>query len=314
LAGSTEEPLCIFVLGPTASGKSQWALEQAIRYGGSVVNIDSVQFYKDLLVGSAAPGETEKKQAPHYLYSYVAAPNEMTAGIYLRDFYAMLEAQNPKFPLFITGGTGFYIQALEKGMFDIEPVPENIRREIESELQLRGARELHRELLARDPQSKIHVNDHFRLVRALEIIRSTGKTPTELNSEIEKNKKILPFRSLKIGFDFEKSEYEKRVRHRTEKMLNAGIIEETESFLRQGFADWAPLRSVGYRETAQYLKQVFRSASPADRSTHSANKAGLCDEICHSTMKLIKKQKTWFKRDGAILWSNHAQELARFLS
>lgn len=306
MAGSTEQ-VCIFVLGPTASGKSQWALEQATRTGGSVVNIDSVQFYKGLIVGSAAPSESEKSQVPHYLYSYVEAPQEMTAGVYLRDFYSMLDEKKPKFPLFITGGTGFYIQALEKGMYDIEPVPEAVRCEIEKELRDKGAEALHRELLARDSNSKIHINDHFRLVRALEIIRHTGKTPTELSSELEKNKKILPFKSIKIGFDFNKAEYEKRVRKRTEKMLSEGIIEETERFLQRGFSDWAPLQSVGYRETVQFLKQT-------ENGTKITNKIELCDEICQSTMKLIKKQKTWFKRDEAILWSNHARELAQILS
>lgn len=289
---------CIFVLGPTASGKSAWALEQAEKFGGSVVNIDSIQFYKGLEVGSAAPTAEDKKRVPHYLYSYVEAPKEMTAGRYIEDFYKLAEG-DIRFPLFITGGTGFYIQALEKGMFNVEPIPEEFRTEIEAELEAKGAEVMHRELLQKDPQSKIHVNDHYRLVRAIEIIRYTGKTPSDLKSAQGKNS--FPFPSIKVGFDFEKEIYRKRVAYRTKNMIASGIIEETKNFLDKGFANWAPLQSVGYRETVSYLNE------------------GRCGEwlqesIEQSTMQLIKKQKTWFRRDDAILWSNHESHLERFLS
>jgi tRNA dimethylallyltransferase len=297
LAGSTNK--CIFVVGPTASGKSAWALEQAEERGGSIINIDSVQFYKGLETGSAAPSEIDKKRVPHFLYSYVEAPKEMTAAGYIEDFYSLVNSGNAKFPLFIVGGTGFYIQALEKGMFDVEPVPERVREELEHELEEKGAEILHRELLQKDPHSKIHVNDHYRLVRALEIIRHTGKTPTELKAEPGKN--LFPYPYIKIGFDFEKEIYRKRVVSRTKNMIASGIVEETKKFLDAGFSNWAPLQSVGFRETVSYLNE------------------GRCVEwlqesIEQSTMQLIKKQKTWFRRDSSILWSNHESELAQFLS
>lgn len=303
-----ENMKCVFVLGPTASGKSAWALEQAQKYNGSVVNIDSVQFYEGLIVGSAAPTEVEKRQAPHYLYSYVQAPVEMTAGGYITDFYKMIEQQKPRFPLFITGGTGFYIQALEKGMFDVAPVPEEVREKLEEELQTHGAETLYAELKKHDPDSKIHLNDHYRLVRALEIIRHTGQKPSEMSRAAAeqpgvRNKNGLPFDCIKIGFDFEKADFEKRVQVRTEKMIQDGIVAETERFLEKGFASWAPLSSVGYKECVQWLQSTPR---PAVEDLKAA--------IRQSTMQLIKKQKTWFKRDKAVLWSNHEAELARFLS
>ena len=290
-------------MGPTASGKSAWALEQAKKYNGSIINIDSVQFYKDLIVGSAAPTEDEKKQVPHYLYSYIEAPNEMTAGQFIRDFYELLE--NPKksikFPLFIVGGTGFYIQALEKGMFDVQPIPEEFRKKIEQELQDKGAVQLHSELLQKDPHSKIHVNDHYRLVRALEIIRFSGKTPSQLKDNQATNKNEFPFSYIKVGFDFEKDVLVKRVQQRTEAMVSGGIIAEVETKVKQGFSQWSALQSVGYKETLEFLQS-------------GQNKEWLTQAIQQSTMKLIKKQKTWFKRDSAILWSNQSEALAQFLS
>lgn len=302
MAASTDSQFkkCIFVVGPTASGKSAWALEQAEKHKGSIVNIDSIQLYQDLLIGSAAPSQAEKSRVPHFLYNYVVAPNEMTAGGYVRDFHQMIETA-PKFPLFIVGGTGFYIQALEKGMFDIEPVPQVIRAAIENELAVEGAEKLFAELQAGDPDSKIHINDHFRLVRAVEILRHTGGIPSELKKTAAENKNAFPFEYIKVGFDFEKSAYEGPVRKRTTTMIESGIVEETRRFLDRGLSDWAPLRSVGYKETVEFLE-------------NGKSRAWLSEIINQSTMQLIKKQKTWFKRDGTILWSNQEQALGRFLS
>lgn len=288
-------------MGPTASGKSQWALNQAHRVDGSILNIDSVQFYKDLVIGAAAPSLEDKQRVPHYLYSYVEAPREMTAGNFLRDFYQLLETNKDlKWPLFIVGGTGFYIQALEKGMFDLPPGDQELQKKIENELAESGADFLHQELLKADPETKIHINDHYRLVRALEIWRSTNIKPSQFRRTIEnKNSLKIPF--IKLGFWQKKEEALMRVEARTDEMIKNGIINETKFFLDQGFSDWAPLNSVGYAETKTYLKENYM-------------KEWLTQEINKSTMKLIKKQKTWFKRDSSILWSDGTTEQNQIIS
>lgn len=287
-------------MGPTASGKSSWAHEQAKKYHGSIVNIDSIQFYKDLLIGAAAPTEEQKKEVPYYLYSYVQAPEEMTAGEYLKNFYKLVES-DIRFPLFIVGGTGFYIQALEKGMFDVEPIPAEFRENIEAELKREGVEKLYAELKQKDPQSKIHINDHYRLVRAIEIIRYTGKIPSQLKAQPEVNKNEFPFPYIKIGFDFEKADYIPRVNERSKNMIRDGIVDETKACLARGLRDWAPLHSVGYKECLQFIEE-------------SQSLDWLLEAINQSTLRLIKKQKTWFKRDHTILWSNQQQELEQFLS
>ncbi len=291
MVASTKKKV-IFVVGPTASGKSAWALEQVGRVGGSIVNIDSVQFYQRLLIGSAAPTENEKIRAPHYLYSYVDAPNEMTAGRYLKDFDQLLKS-HIEFPLFVVGGTGFYIQALEKGMFDVEPIPALYRLAIEKELLESGPEHLYLELKSKDPDSLIHVNDHFRLVRAIEIIRHTSKIPSQMKSVPIENKNALKLPFIKVGFTFEKEEFARRVKTRTQKMVTDGLIDETKALIAEGFETWSPLASVGYRETVEYLK--------SQSSIESLRLA-----IEQSTMQLIKKQKTWFRRDDTILWSDHS--------
>lgn len=290
----------VFVVGPTAGGKSAAALEAAVRTGGSIVNIDSVQFYQGLEVGAAAPTAEEKKQVPHYLYSYIQAPHEMTAGKYLDDFYRLLEDPKLKFPLFIVGGTGFYIQALEKGLYDIEPIPEETRLALEEELAQKGPENLFAELKQKDPQTQIHVNDHYRLIRALEIIRTTGKTPSQMKSAQQYKKKELPFLYIKTGYSFEKEIFLERVQLRTRHMIKSGLIEETDYFLKHNFSEWAPLSSVGFKETVQFLRE-------------NKTKDWLYENVVQSTMKLIKKQKTWFKRDHSILWSEQQAHIHRFL-
>ena len=293
---SRENQKIIFVIGSTASGKSQWAMSLAKKYNGSILNIDSVQFYEGLVIGSAAPTQAEKSEIPHYLYNYVQAPIEMTAGQFLRDFYKLIDCENfnskkIKFPLFVVGGTGFYIQALEKGMFNVPEISVDLKLQIENEIKDFGNEKAYQELIAFDPNTQIHVNDAYRIGRALEIKRAFGQTMTQLQAEFENSKKMdlkIPF--IKIGKFLDKDVLFKNVTERTHKMLDSGIINEVEYFMGHNHADWAPIRSVGYFEVLKYLKSEI-------------TKENLPAEIIQSTMQLIKKQKTWFKRDQTVLWS-----------
>lgn len=284
----------IFIVGPTASGKSQLALHLAKKFNGSIVNIDSVQFYEGLNIGSAAPTEEEKKQAPHYLFSYVKAPNEMTAGQYIRDFYELIESGRVTSPIFVVGGTGFYIQALEKGMYDLPEVSEELKNEVLADFETFGAEKMYAELISFDPETELHPNDHYRVGRALEVKRAFNLKMSEFKNTANDNKNKLPYPSMKIGLTFESENREKfmsRVHQRTLKMIDQGLIEETKSFMVQGFESWAPLSSVGYLESKAHLQgKILQAELPA--------------AITQATMKLVKKQKTWFKRDESILWSD----------
>lgn len=281
----------IFVVGPTATGKSSWAIQQAEKYQGSVLNIDSVQFYQGLEIGSAAPNKSEKARVPHYLYSYISAPEEMTAGKYLRDFYQLIETTSLKSPIFIVGGTGFYVQALEKGMYDLEPITSDLREKIESELKNSGPEKLFLELNLSDPTHQIHINDHYRLVRAIEILRHHKKTPADFKNLKHLNKNAFPFPYFKVGFSLPKEEALIKVQKRAEWMLANGMIEETQKCLNLGLENWSPLSSVGYKDVVNFL-------------LHNNSREELLSNVVTSTMRLIKKQKTWFKRDLTILWSD----------
>ncbi len=283
----------VFVVGPTGAGKTAWALAMAQKHNGSILNIDSVQFYKGLEIGSAAPSLSEHQQVPHHLYSYIEAPEEMTAGNYIRDFYKLIESESLKFPVFIVGGTGFYIQALEKGMYDILPIEKVNKDQIELELKQQGAEKMFAELTLADPKHGIHIHDHYRLARAIEILRYNKKTPSQLKqqSQLSLNKNAFPFPYIKIGFSLIKENASIKIHERAAKMIENGIIRETQQLLDKGFQNWAPLFSVGFKQVVDHL-------------LHNNSRDELLKNIVSSTMKLIKKQKTWFKRDESILWSD----------
>ena len=280
---------CIFILGPTGTGKSGLALALAQKHNGVIVNFDSIQFYKGLEIGSAAPTAFEKSTVPHYLYSYVDAPKEMTAGEFLRD----LKKVAPEIPadkvIFFVGGTGFYQQALEKGMYDVAEVSPDIKQQIIEEFDRGLEQQLFDELSHFDPDHGHHFNDHYRVGRSLELKRAFNLRAGEIkNAEPKKIVELKRF--IKLGVDLDKDVLKKRIAFRAEQMLEHGLIDETKTQVHRGFSDWAPLSSVGFRETKDYLDG-------------KVTRENLVAEIVMSTNKLIKKQRTWFKRDSSVLWS-----------
>lgn len=287
---NSQKPV-VFIMGTTASGKSGWALDWAQQFKGSIVNCDSVQLYKMLDIGAAKPTKEEMSLAPHYLYDYVEAGETMTAGKYARDFFPCMESL-PERPAFVVGGTGFYFQAIEKGMYPVRQIPPEITREIEESLKSEeGAQALYAEFQRRDPEAakKIHEQDRYRLGRAMELIRAEGKTLTEIRSEFTEVQKPFPYPLLKIGITWDREILRQRVRQRTEGMLAAGLIEEVQGLLARGLGTWAPLGGVGYKEVVEYL-QGKRS------------REWLVEEVTKNTMGIAKRQRTWFQRDPEVCW------------
>lgn len=284
----------IFIVGSTASGKSEWGLRLAQQFNGVIVNCDSIQVYKKLDIGSAKPSKQEQALVPHYLLDYVDPPEEMTAGKYTRDFFSCIEAIPEDQPIFVVGGTGFYFMAIEKGMYPVTQIPLEIQKAVAEELQKdQGASILHAELMAKDPAygAKIHPSDHYRIGRAIELIRTQGKSVTQIQTEFEQSRSEFPYPLLKIGPTWERDVLKQRIALRTEKMLKTGLVQEVKSLLDEGLESWAPMSSVGYKETIEFL----RGNLTADQ---------LYEEIFKNTRQLAKRQRTWFQRDKDIQWFN----------
>lgn len=282
----------IFVVGSTATGKSEWALRLAQEFGGVIVNCDSVQVYKKLDIGAAKPTREEQSLVKHYLLDYVSPPQEMTAGQYTRDFFDVMEQIPEGVPVFVVGGTGFYFMAIEKGMYPVLPVPPEIQKAVADELSKPGGAELlHRELLEKDPEygAKIHLADHYRIGRAIELIRSQGKSVTEIQAEFAASQSRFPYPLLKIGPLWDRDVLSERIHQRTRKMLERGLVQEVRGLLDEGLESWAPMSSVGYKETIAFLQGQL-------------DEVGLFEEISKNTRQLAKRQRTWFQRDKDIHW------------
>jgi tRNA dimethylallyltransferase len=287
----------VFVVGTTASGKSNLALELAKKLSGGIVNCDSVQLYESVNIGSAKPTPKEQQEVPHFLFDVVKEGEDIAAGEYVRQCEKKLKELAKQFPVvFVVGGTGFYFQALEKGMYEVGGADEAVRKQVEEELSSEaGARRLYEELQIKDPKAaeKIFPNDHYRLGRAIEMMRVHGKSVSEVRAEFEKSQRPFPYPLLKLGIRLSREQLEPRVRLRVRQMLAAGLVEEVQGLLQRNRADWAPLLSVGYKETVEKL-----AAGPLGE----AELHDLEAEIVQSTLRLAKKQRTWFGRDKDIHW------------
>ncbi len=286
----------IFLLGPTGTGKSAFAVKLARQTKSEIVNCDSQQVYKDLNIGTAKPTAGQLAEVPHHFYNFVAPGNQYTAGEYRRDILEFLDVRQDLSQLVFVGGSGFYAQSLLTEMYSSGKANEDIRQEVMKDHENFGLEYLFNELYLKDPvyAKKIGPRDRYRLLRSVEILRASGKTPTEMFAEAAKNPNPLQARGFKVrkfALYMDKELLRARILRRAEDMLRAGLIEETQVLLARGFANWRPLNSVGYKEVREWLEGKF-------------SRDELPEKIAQNTMKLCKRQMTWLKRDREIEWLN----------
>lgn len=279
----------LFVVGPTGSGKTEFALRVAEESGAHILNADSVQFYQGLDIGSAKPSSLERARVPHHLFDVAPVGSVLTAGDYRRlalEKLAELESVNRL--TLVVGGSGFYIQALEKGMFDFGKVPMEISAQVKADAESRLPL-LAQELADIDPDyaKKVGPTDKYRIARAIELWRHFRKTPSELRAEFKPQS--FPYPLQKVGLSVDREVLRQRVEARAQSMLQQGWIEEVQVLLREAGPHWPPLQSVGYAEILKYLAGDI----PWEN---------LVPEIVTSTMRLAKRQATWFRRDSEIVW------------
>lgn len=284
----------VIVCGATATGKSDLAVQLAEKLNCEILNFDSIQVYKELDVGSAKPTLENLKKIKHHLISAIDPNQVFTAGDFERAAMKILNQLSVKHKFVVlVGGTGFYLQALLKGMFEVVPIDPALKQKLLHELEAKGAKELHGELKEKDPAAaaKIHVNDSYRILRALEILRSQSVKPSELKAQ-----KIFPFEYVKIGLRREKAVLRNAVAARSDQMIKQGLVKEVEILTEKYGSSLRALQSVGYREALDFVLNK------------SQNTKELSESITTSTMQLVKKQSTWFKRDEEIHWFDPDKE------
>jgi tRNA dimethylallyltransferase len=216
----------ILIAGPTASGKSGLALALAEQIGGTVVNADSMQVYRDLRVITARPTPDEAARVPHRLYGHVDAAENYSVGRWLADVRPVLDEERSagRVPIF-TGGTGLYFKALTRGLSAVPPIPLEIRETVRARLEAEGPAALHAELLRRDPGSPIKPGDRTRIARALEVLEATGRPLSDWHRE-----GLLPLieasGAVKVFLAPERDELRRRIDARFDAMLEAGALDE----------------------------------------------------------------------------------------
>ena len=287
-----------FILGPTAVGKTSLALNliKDLKSPSALLNADSIQVYKDFDIGSSKPDFKSHKEVSFCLFDQFEYPQTCTAGVFRQMALKEIENQIKTKDIFLVGGSGFYIQALEKGMYESPPVKESLLEDLREKEKKEGLSSLYEELKEKDPEyaNSINEQDSYRIFRSLSLIRDQGRSFSDIKKEFKEQK--LPWEYKKLGLFLPKPKLLKKVRERTKKMLKEGLLEEVKALLDRGLKDFAPLSSVGYKEACLCLKGEIKLKD-------------LEEEIVQSSMKLAKKQMTWFKRDKKIKWFEPGQDL-----
>jgi tRNA dimethylallyltransferase len=283
-----ETALLVAIVGPTGSGKSELALRIAGRFGGEIVNCDSIQVYRHFNIGAAKTPESERRGIPHHLIDVLNPDEVFTAGDFSRAGRPLLceIAGRGRIPV-VTGGTGFYLRALIEGL---APGPER-DAELRVRLAAREARRagsVHRLLRRFDPQTaaRIHPNDVPKAMRAVEICLAERRPATEV---FERGRDALEgFRVLKIGLFPDRDKLYARLEARLEAMFAGGLVEETARILQMGFPESSKaFESIGYKQALQVVK----------------GELSLRDALFYArrdTRRYAKRQMTWFRQEKEI--------------
>jgi tRNA dimethylallyltransferase len=281
-------PHCIFLAGPTAVGKSEVALLLAEKIGGEIISVDSMQVYRGLDIGTAKPSAEERARVRHHLIDVVEVTEPFDAAQFVRLASASVaEIQGRgNVPIFC-GGTGLYFKAFIDGLGDTPSADEKLRQELEAT----PLAELLRELAERDPMTyeKIDRKNPRRVIRAVEVIRLTGKKFSEQRAEWH-SKAQGPESKVIFGLTREAADLRARIDARVDAMFARGLIEETRRLLEQGLArNKAAMQAIGYRQVVEHLR--------GERSlTETIELAKI------KTRQFAKRQMTWFKRQLEMEW------------
>ena len=280
------------VVGPTGSGKTRLGIELARLLDGEIVSADSMQFYRGMEIGTAAPTLGEQAQAVHHFVSFLNPDQDMAAGEYQRLARARIaDIQARGRTAVVVGGSGLYLRALTDGLFEGPPRNDAIRARLRAEAREHGNARLMARLREIDPDYAATLtseNDQVRTVRALEVYELTGSTLSQLHQQHQSTLEPMP--AVQAGIRIERETLYRRIDRRVDLMLEAGWLEETARLLEQGYGPHLDrLKALGYRELAAHLRgeQDLATAVEAAKQHHR---------------RYAKRQMTWFRADPRIQW------------
>ncbi|MEN8137317.1 MAG: tRNA (adenosine(37)-N6)-dimethylallyltransferase MiaA [Bacteroidota bacterium] len=290
----------ITIIGPTAIGKTSLSIDIANHFGCDILSCDSRQFYKELLIGTAPPSPEEQALAPHHFIHDRSIFDDYSVGDYENDAIELLDKiYIEKDKAVLIGGSGLYVDAVLKGFDNFPDLPEEIRPQLQKDLDEKGLAFLQEKLKELDPEyyGIVDIQNHQRVIRALEVCIGTGKTFTEFR--VRENKK-RNFEPIKIGLNIDREKLYERINLRVDLMMEAGLLEEAEKMYRHKHLN--SLQTVGYRELFKYFD-----------GNHDLDFA--VSEIKKNTRRFAKRQLTWFRKDKEIKWfePNQKDEIIEYI-
>ncbi|HEU4346094.1 MAG TPA: tRNA (adenosine(37)-N6)-dimethylallyltransferase MiaA [Candidatus Binatia bacterium] len=291
------KPRLVVILGPTAAGKSESAVDLATEIGAEIINADSQQVYRYMDIGTGKPAMAVRARIPHHLIDVVDPDGEFNVAMFRALAIRSAEdiwSRNK--PVIVCGGTGLYIKALTRGLFTGPGQDAAIRGVLADEIDAAGLGGLYARLERIDPVAAvwIHPNDRQRIVRALEVYELTGKPISFWQKQHAFSES--PFEVLQIGLARERAELYTLINQRCDQMIAAGLVEEVKGLVAKGYSlGLKSLQSVGYRQVGLFLG--------GDMTLDEA-----VTLMKRDTRRLAKRQLTWFRREDDILWLHPERE------
>jgi tRNA dimethylallyltransferase len=285
------KPKVIVICGPTALGKTSTAIHLAKHFDGEIVGADSMQIYRHMDIGTAKPTLDEQSRVKHHMIDFIDPDEHFDVRTYATlSREKIMELHEQTIIPFVVGGTGLYIKALLHGLFKTKALNSDIRGRLKAEVQAYGSAYLYKKLCRQDPDTakKIHSNDTYRIMRALEVYESTGKTLAKYHQE--HGFRDSPFVALKIGLYISREMLYKRINKRVEIMINSGFVNEVKRLLVMGYSpELKSMQSIGYRHIVNFIE----GHCTWDETVRTLKR---------DTRRYAKRQMTWFKADPEVIW------------
>ena len=277
----------ITIIGPTAIGKTNLAIKLADYFKTEIVSADSRQFYKEMNIGTAKPSNSELNSIKHHLINNKSINDNYNISDYEKDALKSIKSIfNKNDAAILVGGSGLYINTVLYGLDEIPGISDEIRNSLYLDLELKGIKKLQEELKLLDPASysDIDINNPRRLIRALEVSISTGKS---YSSFLKKKKKKRNFNIIVLGINQERSELYNKINTRVDNMIESGLINEVKELYN--LKGLNALNTIGYREVFNYIEDKYSLDE-------------CISEIKKNTRRYAKRQLTWFKSIDNVEW------------
>jgi tRNA dimethylallyltransferase len=286
----------ICIVGPTAVGKTEIAIQLAQHLDAEIVSLDSRQIYRGMDIGTAKPTPDQQQAVPQHLIDCVDVDQPFSVAEYQRlADTAIAEIQERGKRTMAVGGAGLYFRGIIDGLFDGPGADAEIRAKLQREADEHGNVALHERLRRCDPEAanRVHPNNRVRVIRALEVYELTGKPISVLQGQWKTNEPRYPFRAF--GLNIPRETLYQRIEERVDRMVEAGLIEEVKGLLDQGYPrNCVAMQSFGYKELIDYLDR--------NRTLHEA-----ITLLKQNTRRFAKRQLTWFRNDPRIEWLDTSQ-------